>query len=198
MLKKNSVAAINKTAAEVVEKQDVAPSAKATKAVPKTSVTRTSPKAVTNAVPKPASKPLKKPVVNVLAKKAVAASPRSLAKPTGKSMTEGMSTRPSNVASKSPSMVTNGANSHKGIDGEVEQHAKLRKPKLVRDRFTMPESEYAALGEIKKACLKAGYEVKKSELLRVGVALVRKMDIVALKDILAALPPLKPGRPKNQ
>jgi hypothetical protein len=62
----------------------------------------------------------------------------------------------------------------------------------------MPEAEYAALGEIKKACLKAGYEVKKSELLRVGVALIRKMDIVALKDVLAALQPLKPGRPKNQ
>ena len=72
-----------------------------------------------------------------------------------------------------------------------------RKPKLVRDSFTMPEAEYAALGEVKKACLKAGYEVKKSELLRVGVGLIRTMDIVALKDILAALPPLKAGRPKK-
>ena len=79
----------------------------------------------------------------------------------------------------------------------AEVSAKARKPKLVRDSFTMPENEYAMLGEIKKACLKAGYEVKKSELLRVGVALVSQMNIVALKDILAALPPLKAGRPKK-
>ncbi|MGZ3252999.1 MAG: hypothetical protein ACXU7D_01665, partial [Burkholderiaceae bacterium] len=69
--------------------------------------------------------------------------------------------------------------------------------KLVRDSFTMPESEYAALGEVKKMCLKAGIEVKKSELLRVGVAHIRKMELVVLKQALSALAPLKAGRPKN-
>ena len=72
---------------------------------------------------------------------------------------------------------------------------KVKKPKLVRDSFTMPEAEYAALGEVKKACLKAGFEVKKSELLRIGVALVRKMALAVLKQEVGALTPLKPGRP---
>lgn len=72
---------------------------------------------------------------------------------------------------------------------------KIKKPKLVRDSFTMPEAEYAALGEVKKACLKAGFEVKKSELLRIGVALVRKMALAVLKQEVGALTPLKPGRP---
>lgn len=75
---------------------------------------------------------------------------------------------------------------------------KIKKAKLVRDSFTMPENEYAALGEVKKACLKAGFEVKKSELLRIGVALIRKLDLVAVKGAVAALAPLKPGRPRKE
>lgn len=74
---------------------------------------------------------------------------------------------------------------------------KVKKPKLVRDSFTMPEPEYRVLGEVKKACLKAGFEVKKSELLRVGVAMIKNMDLAGLKNVLATLPPLKAGRPKS-
>jgi hypothetical protein len=74
---------------------------------------------------------------------------------------------------------------------------KVKKPKLVRDSFTMPEAEYAVLGDVKKACLKAGIEVKKSELLRVGVALIRQLDTAKLKEILTGLPALKAGRPKK-
>ena len=80
---------------------------------------------------------------------------------------------------------------------EAEQKEKPKKAKLVRDSFTMPEAEYAVLGEVKKACLKAGIEVKKSELLRVGVALIRQLDTAKLKEILAGLPALKAGRPKK-
>jgi hypothetical protein len=82
-------------------------------------------------------------------------------------------------------------------DKPAEPKEKVRKPKLVRDSFTMPEDEYAGLGEVKKACLKAGLAVKKSELLRVGVSLVRQLDIEKLKEIVASLPVLKAGRPKK-
>jgi hypothetical protein len=75
---------------------------------------------------------------------------------------------------------------------------KVKKPKLVRDSFTMPEAEYQVLGDVKKACLKAGIAVKKSELLRVGVALLKGLDSARLKDLIAALPPLKAGRPKQE
>lgn len=74
---------------------------------------------------------------------------------------------------------------------------KAKKPKLVRDSFTMPEIEYAVLGQVKKTCLKAGIEVKKSELLRAGVALIEGLDIEQLKMVLASLTPLKAGRPKK-
>ena len=69
------------------------------------------------------------------------------------------------------------------------------RPLLVRDSFTMPEQEYAVLAEVKSACLRAGIEVKKSELLRVGVALLGQVDTATLKAVLAALPQLKTGRP---
>lgn len=80
----------------------------------------------------------------------------------------------------------------------AEKKEKVKKPKLVRDSFTMPEAEYKVLGEVKKHCLKAGIEVKKSELLRVGVALIRQMDPAKLQAVLATLPSLKAGRPKKE
>ena len=74
---------------------------------------------------------------------------------------------------------------------------KAKKPKLVRDSFTMPEEEYAALGEMKKACIKAGVAVKKSELLRVAVSLLRGMDMPELQQALDRLTPVRAGRPRK-
>ncbi|MDP3785796.1 MAG: hypothetical protein Q8Q55_01765 [Undibacterium sp.] len=73
---------------------------------------------------------------------------------------------------------------------------KVKKAKLVRDSFTMPEAEYAVLGEVKKTCLAGGIEVKKSQLLRIGLALLSKTELPDLKRLIEALPPLKAGRPK--
>jgi hypothetical protein len=75
---------------------------------------------------------------------------------------------------------------------------KARKTKLVRDSFTMPEPEYAVLGKVKKACISAGVEVKKSQLLRIGLALLDKTDVATLKSLIAGLAPLKAGRPKKE
>lgn len=80
---------------------------------------------------------------------------------------------------------------------DAEAREKTKKTKLVRDSFTMPEAEYAMLGEVKRACIKAGFEVKKSQLLRAGVALVRQMDVTRLREVLDGLPTLKAGRPKK-
>jgi len=89
----------------------------------------------------------------------------------------------------------------KGAENEsakaAEGKEKTKKTKLVRDSFTMPEAEYAVLGDVKKACLKAGIAVKKSELLRVGVALIRQLDTASLREELDRLPVLKAGRPKK-
>ena len=75
---------------------------------------------------------------------------------------------------------------------------KPKKPKLVRDSFTMPEDEYALLAKIKKNCVAAGFEIKKSELLRIGVSLLAGMDPKKLQSAQKSLPELKAGRPKKQ
>ena len=72
------------------------------------------------------------------------------------------------------------------------------RPHLVRDSFTMPEQEYAVLATVKQACLKAGFEVKKSELLRMGVALLGQLDTASLRAVLDSLPQLKTGRPPGE
>ena len=75
---------------------------------------------------------------------------------------------------------------------------KPKKQKLVRDSFTMPEQEYETLAEMKKNCIKAGISVKKSELLRVAVSLLRKMDVPQVQQALTGLTPVKAGRPSKQ
>jgi uncharacterized membrane protein YadS len=54
------------------------------------------------------------------------------------------------------------------------------------------------LGTVKQACLKAGLDVKKSELLRIGVALLGQLDMAAVRAVLASLPQLKTGRPPGE
>lgn len=74
---------------------------------------------------------------------------------------------------------------------------KVKKPKLVRDSFTIPKNEYAALDELKLRAAKLGHPVKKSELLRAGIkALTAQADATLLR-ALAAVPSIKTGRPKK-
>ena len=74
---------------------------------------------------------------------------------------------------------------------------KPKKPKLVRDSFTMPAQEYALLAQVKKTCHADGIPIKKSELLRIGVAQLAAMSTKKLKAAQAALTPLRAGRPKK-
>ena len=72
---------------------------------------------------------------------------------------------------------------------------KPEKQKLVRDSFTIPEAEYQILVNAKKSLTKSGVEVKKTELLRVGLLLIGKTSLTVLKRHLGGLEKLKSGRP---
>ncbi len=76
--------------------------------------------------------------------------------------------------------------------------SKSASEKVVRDSFTMPTKEYAKIAKAKEACLKAGFQIKKSELLRIGIALISDMGPKKLKSAQAKLDPIKTGRPKKQ
>ncbi|MDY7579674.1 hypothetical protein RGU70_15265 [Herbaspirillum sp. RTI4] len=74
---------------------------------------------------------------------------------------------------------------------------KIKKIKQIRDSFTMPESEYAVIADVKRVSLKAGFEIKKSDLLRIGIQLIKGLDVAKLKELHGKLLPLKAGRPKK-
>lgn len=81
---------------------------------------------------------------------------------------------------------------------KVDKTAKAekdRKPKLVRDSFTIPKAEYAALADLKQRAATLGHPVKKSELLRAGIMALAALADNALVASLAAVPAVKTGRP---
>ena len=73
--------------------------------------------------------------------------------------------------------------------------AKVKKPKLVRDSFTMPEPEYALIAALKKRCLSAGVPAKKSEILRAAVAYLAKLSDTSVLAAVRRLDVIKTGRP---
>ena len=79
----------------------------------------------------------------------------------------------------------------------AESHEPGARAKLVRDSFTMPKAEYAALAELKLRAAKLGRPIKKGELLRAGVAALRSMLDRPFLAALEGVPTLKPGRPKG-
>lgn len=72
---------------------------------------------------------------------------------------------------------------------------KPKKPKLVRDSFTIPKPEYAVLEALKARALKAGAPAKKSELLRAGIKALAGLSDAAFLAAMGAVPAIKTGRP---
>jgi len=70
-----------------------------------------------------------------------------------------------------------------------------KKPKLVRDSFTIPKNEFAAIESLKTRAIGLGTSVKKSELLRAGLMVLQALNDADFKTAVAAVPTLKTGRP---
>jgi hypothetical protein len=79
-----------------------------------------------------------------------------------------------------------------------KQAVKQKKPKLVRDSFTIPKAEYGVLGEIKLRADKLSRPAKKSELLRAGIKILASLSDAALLTALAQVPIIKTGRPASK
>lgn len=81
---------------------------------------------------------------------------------------------------------------------KVKKEKKLAvKVKVVRDSFTMPQSDYDLIAVIKQKALKSGLHVKKSELLRAGLQALSKLNTAQLKQAVNNLEKIKTGRPKK-
>lgn len=72
---------------------------------------------------------------------------------------------------------------------------KVKKAKLARDSFTMPEAEYAAIASLKKRCLSQGVAARKSEILRAAVATLAGLSDADVLAAIQRLEVIKTGRP---
>ncbi len=81
------------------------------------------------------------------------------------------------------------------VPAKVEKITKQKKPKLVRDSFTIPKTEYLVLDELKQRSIKLASPAKKSELLRAGIKALAAMSDTAFAAAMKVVPTIKTGRP---
>ena len=70
--------------------------------------------------------------------------------------------------------------------------------KVVRDSFTMPAAEHQLIGALKNRCIGFGVAIKKSELLRAGLAALVRLPDEGLAKVVAAVESVKTGRPPGK
>ncbi|WP_287983407.1 hypothetical protein [Diaphorobacter sp.] len=80
---------------------------------------------------------------------------------------------------------------------DKEKDIKAKKPKLVRDSFTIPKDEYAVIETLKERTARLSTPAKKSELLRAGLKLLSQLDDATLQKAMQSIPAIKTGRPKS-
>lgn len=165
----------SKVATPVVEK--IEPVIAETKAAPKKQVaTATAARAV--ARPKAA----KKAVAEKPAKKVVAEKPAVAPK------------APAKAAKKAPAAVVEATKVEKASKAKKQAP---KKPKLVRDSFSIPETDYALFATLKQRALNAGIEVKKSEILRAALATLAQRGETEFTNAIGQVERIKTGRPKK-
>ncbi len=154
---------------------------KTTAALPATAIPTTAkPTTAKQITAKP--KAVKTKAVKAKTPKAEVAKPKAI-KTTGAKKSKPPAKKP--AAKKSPAAAV------------VAEEKKIKKPKLVRDSFTIPKEEYAALDVLKTRAIALAQPAKKSELLRAGILLLAAMDDAHLVASLKAVTVIKTGRPKK-
>jgi hypothetical protein len=145
----------------------------------------------------PVSAPAKvaaKPATKVVAKKAVrkAVAPKAPIKTTTKA-----AAKPAKKVAAKPVVKPVVKPAAKPVAKAAAKPAKAKKPKMVRDSFTMPKAEFAVIDALKIRATQLKTAAKKTELLRAGIKVLAAMSDSAFLAALAAVPSLKTGRPAN-
>jgi hypothetical protein len=125
-------------------------------------------------------------------KKSTAAKP---AAPTRKAAPKAAASKPASRAAAKTPAAKPAAVAAPPEAAKAPKVEKPKKPKLVRDSFTIPKAEYAVLEQLKARAAKSGNPAKKSEVLRAGIKVLEALGDVAFAAALAAVPALKTGRP---
>jgi hypothetical protein len=75
---------------------------------------------------------------------------------------------------------------------------RVKPGKVIRDSFTMPVADHELIGVLKKRCIGLGIAIKKSELLRAGLASLQRLPDAKLGQVVAAVESVKTGRPPGK
>jgi len=75
-----------------------------------------------------------------------------------------------------------------------EAPAPPAREKVIRDGFTMPASDYALIAQVQATSLQAAISVTKSEVLRAGLQVLRRLPLAELTQVLRELEKVKTGR----
>jgi hypothetical protein len=62
----------------------------------------------------------------------------------------------------------------------------------------MPLADYELIGVLKKRCISLGIAIKKSELLRAGVAALDQLPDASLREVALRIERIKTGRPPGK
>lgn len=81
------------------------------------------------------------------------------------------------------------------ISDKVEEK---EQPKVKRDSFTIPVSDYEIINNIRKRCLACALNVNKSEVIRAGLHALQNMTDAELIAMMESLEKVKTGRPANK
>jgi hypothetical protein len=101
------------------------------------------------------------------------------------------------AAAAKPAAITEQVSATPTAPAAADKPPKPPKVRLVRDSFTMPETDFALVAVLKARALGLGRAAKKSELLRAGLQLLSQQDAPGLLVALERLQPIKTGRPKR-
>lgn len=147
----------------------------------------------------PARKPAVKPAAKPPAKSVLKATPAAAATAPPSPEPKSAALRAAKTADKPSNKSAAGQGAtKKGESAKADKNARPKKGKLVRDSFTMPESEYDLIAAVKKRCLAKGLAVKKSEVLRAAVIGFAAQSDDAVTAALEALEVIKTGRPPQE
>lgn len=162
-------------------------------------VEKSAPVAVNAAAPEPI-----KQVATAAAAKKVSAKPRTATKPAKKEVAEQSAPipkAPAKAVKKAPAAAKEKAveatKSEKADKAAKVKKPAPKKPKLVRDSFSIPETDYAQFAALKQRALVAGVDVKKSEILRAALATLATLDDAELVKAIGLVERIKTGRPKK-
>lgn len=103
--------------------------------------------------------------------------------------------KPAAIASAKTAPARKKVKSVKPVKPAAVEPVKEKKPKLVRDSFTMPKLEFVVIDTLKLRAAKLAVPVKKTELIRAGIKALTAMSDDDFIAAIRAVPNLKTGRP---